>query len=237
MHDRSCFITLTYDGDNVPSTLIYSDFQKFMKRLRKKFGAVRFYMCGEYGEQFDRPHFHACLFGIDFSEDRVVFKELSNGRLYVSKSLESLWSFGFSSIGDVTIESAAYVAGYVMKKITGDMAEDHYKSFDPYTGEIFCKEPEFSRMSLKPGIGAKFAAKYGAELVANGFAVVSGKKCAIPKFYDSILQSSFAKELQDLETSRIIAGASRWRDGTEERLKVQESVAKARVKSKVRSLQ
>ena len=72
MHDRNCFVTLTYNNDNVPAdrSLNYRDFQLFMKRLRFHFRGVpiRFYMCGEYGEDFGRPHFHACLFGLDFPD-------------------------------------------------------------------------------------------------------------------------------------------------------------------------
>ncbi|WP_217268498.1 rolling circle replication-associated protein, partial [Lactobacillus helveticus] len=75
----------------------------------------RFYMAGEYGESFDRPHFHACLFGLDFS-DKKFYKTTKTGSiLYTSKILEELWPFGYSTVGDVSFESAAYVARYIMK--------------------------------------------------------------------------------------------------------------------------
>lgn len=59
LHERNCFLTLTYDNDHCPSdrSLDYSDFQRFMKRFRKSYpgSTIRFYMAGEYGEKFERP--------------------------------------------------------------------------------------------------------------------------------------------------------------------------------------
>ena len=56
LYDDQCgnsFITLTYDDDHLPEDegLRKSDFQKFMKRLRKAMPQkIRFFMCGEYGD-------------------------------------------------------------------------------------------------------------------------------------------------------------------------------------------
>ena len=138
LHSDNAFITLTYDDKKLPyrpigvppadKSLYYPDFQKFMKRLRKAYSGriIRFYMAGEYGEQFGRPHFHACLFGVDFS-DKIPFKKTPSGSvIYTSKILEKLWPYGFSSVGNVDFQSAAYVARYIMKKITGAAADSHY---------------------------------------------------------------------------------------------------------------
>ena len=100
---------------------------------------VRFFHCGEYGELLYRPHYHACLFGFDFS-DKVLWSTRGGVRLYRSKILEKLWTFGFSTIGDVTFESAAYVARYCTKKITGDKADEHYNG----------RSPEYVTMSRPP---------------------------------------------------------------------------------------
>ena len=127
LHKENCFITLTYNDEHLPEHghLIYRDFQLFMKRLRKRTGVrVRFYMCGEYGENFGRPHFHACLFGYNFPD--LVRWKAGKSTLYRSKLLESLWTDGYSSVGEVSFESAAYVARYILKKVTGDDAEAHY---------------------------------------------------------------------------------------------------------------
>ena len=143
-HRENCFLTLTYDEEHCPRNLSldYSEFQRFMKRLRKKFRGkrIRFYMCGEYGEQFARPHFHACIFGLDF-EDKVLFSSSGGNKLWTSATLDALWPFGFSSIGEVTFESAAYVARYCLKKVNGDLAKDHYSMVDLETGEVYEKRP------------------------------------------------------------------------------------------------
>ena len=118
LHENNCFITLTYDDAHLPGdrSLHYSDFQKFLKRFRKSLGGakIRYYMAGEYGEKFGRPHWHACIFGYDF-HDKKLFKRTAAGSLiYTSEHLKKLWPFGHSSIGDVTFESAAYVARYII---------------------------------------------------------------------------------------------------------------------------
>jgi hypothetical protein len=143
MHPENCFITLTYNDLHLPDdrSLNYEHFQLFMKRLRKMirdediraagdgvpfFRKVRFYMCGEYGEKLGRPHFHACIFGYNFPDRKFWQKTSSKSSLDRSAILESLWPYGYSSVGNVTFESAAYVARYIMKKVGGDAADEHY---------------------------------------------------------------------------------------------------------------
>ena len=105
MHERNCFITLTYPDEFLPphGGLIYRDFQLFMKRLRKRIGyPVRFFMCGEYGELDQRPHFHAILFGCDF-DDRKYFSKTGSGyKLYTSDLLIQLWGMGHCPVGNVS---------------------------------------------------------------------------------------------------------------------------------------
>jgi hypothetical protein len=188
MHDQNCFITLTYDDAHLPSdrSLHYRDFQLFIKRLRKRYPGrrIRYYMAGEYGENFGRPHWHACIFGLDFDDKKLWKRTSSNSLLYRSKELELLWPFGYSSIGDVTFESAAYVARYIMKKVTGKNAAEHYKEIDPDTGEITNRKPEFTKMSLKPGIGYEWYKQYTTDVYPHDYVVVRGKKVKPPKFYD-----------------------------------------------------
>lgn len=139
MHDENCFLTLTYSDEHVPSSgsLDKGALQKFWKRLRKRFPErrIRYFACGEYGERLHRPHYHACVFGFDFP-DRELFMMREGIPLYTSEALAQCWPFGFCSIGDVTFESAAYVARYACKKITGEAASRHYERIDYETGEI-----------------------------------------------------------------------------------------------------
>lgn len=243
MHASNCFITLTYDNEHCPKdySLNYEDFQLFMKRLRKRYTGktIRFYMAGEYGESFDRPHFHACIFGHDF-EDKKVFKRTSTGStLYTSKILEELWPHGYSSIGDVNFESAAYVARYIMKKQTGKARldekgnlidpEQHYEFCDLETGELIKRTPEFNKMSLKPGIGQAWFDKYMSDVYPADQVVVRGKKCRPPRFYDGKFKKLFPDTFDDIQYARELEGRSRFEDNTLERLAVKEKVALAKL--------
>ena len=56
MYNNNCFITLTYDNENLPKdkNLNYDEFKGFMKRLRehlhrKEGRNIKYYACGEYG--------------------------------------------------------------------------------------------------------------------------------------------------------------------------------------------
>ena len=242
MHTSNCFITLTYAPEHCPKdmSLDYNDYQLFMKRLRKRFTGktIRFYMAGEYGTNFDRPHFHACLFGLDFP-DKKVFKRTSVGSvLYTSKILEELWPFGYSSIGDVNFESAAYVARYIMKKINGVTINEnyevvdagaHYQYCDLETGEIIQRKPEFNKMSLKPGIGQTWLDKYMSDVYTTDQVVVRGKKCRPPRFYDNKFKLKFPEEFDMIQFAREMEGKSRAEDNTLERLAVKEKVALAKL--------
>jgi len=202
-----------------------------MKRLRKKVGKVRFFMCGEYGERFQRPHYHACLFGVHF-RDRVLHSESSSGmRLYRSATLESLWPHGFSSVGDVTFESAGYVARYCMKKINGPAACEHYQAVNLSTGELSPIKPEFSRMSLKPGIGGDWIKKFKGDVYAYGrdFVYINGVKCKPPRYYDDFLKSTDPDMFESMEFDRYVRAGKTVEDSTPERLAVREKVLKARL--------
>lgn len=235
LHDNSVFVTLTYGADCNPVSLEYRDFQLFLKRLRKV-KPCRFYMCGEYGEQFQRPHFHALLFGC-FFEDRQVLSELPSGsKLYRSALLERLWPHGFSSIGDVTFESAAYVARYCMKKLTGPAAKAHYEAVDGFTGEIVDRVPEFNKMSLKPGIGAGWFAKFGSEVYPNDYVVLRGIKMRPPKYYDGLLERSDVFAREEVAFHRGEVAQRNFDENSPARLLVREAVAKARVSLSKRSI-
>lgn len=232
LHKSNAFITLTYDASNLPpgASLVYSDFQKFMKRLRKHFTGqlVRFYMCGEYGSQFSRPHFHACIFGVDFLDKSFWQTTPSGAKLYRSPSLERLWPFGFSSVGEVTFESAAYVARYIMKKITGDLADEHYSYTDPSTGEVISRTPEFTHMSLKPGVGSGWFTKYVGDVFPHDYVIARGAKSRPPRYYDKIYQKMAPVEMETIRFERGLTGLVHAADNTPERLLDREIVAKAK---------
>lgn len=233
-HAENCFITLTYDDEHLAEPgLVYADFQGFMKRLRSRVSPrqVRFFMCGEYGDQLGRPHFHAALFGEGFRADRYVWRDFGSGRVsYRSPLLESVWPFGLSSIGELTRESAAYVARYVLKKVSGSGAEVHYEHVDRETGEIRDRSPEFVRMSLRPGIGAEWFARYGmSDFVPHDRVVFDGRIGRAPRFYDEQLRKLDPVLLDELKAARVVKARERASDNTPERLAVRERVAAARL--------
>lgn len=160
----SCFVTLTYSDENLPKngSLSVEDCQKFFKRLRKNTGRkFRYFLGGEYGEIGGRPHYHAILFSFS-KADR--------------NELERAWGLGHIRVDDVSVDRAQYVAGYTLKKLTGDSA-------DNYSG----RRREFGLMSRRPGIGAEYLEKYGEFTKQNGFCVVKGNKVGLPRFYSERL--------------------------------------------------
>lgn len=241
MHEKNSFVTLTYDENHVPHdfSLNYSDFQLFMKRVRARIGRarVRFYMCGEYGETHSRPHFHACLFGLRFDDMYAWRKSPAGFQLYRSPTLESLWTAGSAEVGDVTFESAAYIARYIVKKVTGPNAAKHYEIMDPETGEIFQRRPEFTRMSLKPGIGYTWYEKYKKEVFPHDRVVVRGVECKPPKYYKLLLDRDPSLMSDNVEYARYLKGLELAPDNTDDRLRVKEDVCKSRIKTLRRSIE
>nr|QJB19295.1 MAG: replication initiator protein [Microvirus sp.] len=238
LHADNAFITLTYDDSSLPvgGTLVYPDFQKFMKRLRKRTGAkISFYVGGEYGEELMRPHFHACLFGYDFY-DKVYFKKSASGeRLYTSKFLESLWPHGLSSVGSVSFQSAAYIARYCMKKVNGDLAEAHYRVITE-DGEIIDRTPEFNHMSLKPAIGKRWLEKFQTDVFPRDYVVINGVKTKPPKYYDVLFEKENPGVFSELVAQRELDAERNLADNSYARLAVKEQVNIARVNLLKRTL-
>ena len=228
LHRESSFITLTYSREHVPSdgSLNKRDFQLFVKRLRKslKGRKIRYFHCGEYGEQLGRPHYHACICGYA-PADKVLIKTVGEVRLYSSKSLSDIWGKGFVTIGDVTFESAAYVARYVTKKITGDKAQAHYQG----------RNPEYVTMSRRPGIGKPWFEKYKTDVYPKDFVTVREKKMKPPKYYQKLYEHTNPSEFDKIKIKRKKKAKENALDNTPERLHVKETVKKLNLKQLKRS--
>lgn len=186
LHEKNCFITLTYAPEHLPpnSSLVKDDLTKFWKRLRDRLGypTLRYYACGEYGELHGRPHYHACVFGYDFPDKKVL--KVQNGFvLYDSDLLKDIWGKGRVAIGEVTFESAGYVARYILKKALGKKAEDMYAAL----GIV----PEYTVMSRRPGIASGWIEKYADVVLRNDSVIVRGHECKPPKFYDKIFDLDY----------------------------------------------
>lgn len=188
LHERNCFVTLTFNADNYPwdGSVSVRDIQGFMKRLRFHLEPtrVRFFACGEYGDQNGRPHYHLILFGWS-PEDATPWRRTGSG-FVVSRSafLERIWPLGHVEVGHVSLQTAGYVARYCLKKVTGDRASDHYTRPHEQTGEFHTVRPEFICMSNRPGIGHGWQAKYReGDCFPKDFLVIDGRKRPVPAYY------------------------------------------------------
>lgn len=238
LHESNCFITLTYSPENLPAdgSLKVKHFQDFMKRLRKRYSdrKIRFFHCGEYGERGGRPHYHALLFNFDFP-DKVYDRKTPQGHpVFVSKALEELWPLGISEIGSVTFESAAYVARYITKKVTGPRAEEHYTTIDRVTGEILAeRSPEYVTMSRRPGIGRDWYEKFKSDVYPSDSLVVDrGDKMVQvnpPKFYNSLFEKEQPEEYAKIKARRQVDAKDHVENQTWDRLKVREEIQLAKM--------
>lgn len=224
MHELNSFVTLTYDDKHLPVGGVL-DVQApvlFVRRVHERVSnAVRYFLCGEYGKE-KRPHYHALLFGLDFA-DRVEWKRGPGGdQIYRSKLLESLWPYGFSSVGSLTFESAAYVARYCTKKV----------------GVVNAAPPggvsEFTRMSLRPGIGARWLRSFQEDVYPFGKVTREGREFKAPRYYDKLYRRGdeprFSK-LQELRKRELVGV-----DQSPARLRAREEIMKARGKLLKRDL-
>lgn len=194
MHENNCFITLTYDKDMLPygSSVQLDHFQKFLKRLRKKIAPlkIKFLHCGEYGEKFKRPHYHAVLFNYDFPDKTPYQKTDQQHILYTSDLLSKTWGLGRCDLGAVSFNSAQYCARYTLKKFTHpeqDKVDAHYTWInEDLTTTIH--SPEYSTMS--EGLGKSFFLKYKSDIYPKDFLTINGSKSTPPLYFDQLLKDT-----------------------------------------------
>jgi len=155
----SYFVTLTYSPEHMPlhGDLNYDHLQDFWKKARHSFQGseqLRYFACGEYGDQSLRPHYHFA--GFDWNiKDLRLFKNTDHGSYFLSDDLASCWGFGHVIVAPLEYQSAAYVARYVTKKMRGKnlrFLADEYA--DPVTGEVPSYKVE--RAFQSQGLGLKW---------------------------------------------------------------------------------
>lgn len=203
MHECASFVTLTYGQEHLPAdySLSKEHAQKWIKRLRFTLGEtrIRYFLCGEYGGEKLRPHYHAIVFGFDFP-DRTPWRRTPSGEVsYRSELLERTWTLGHSEVGTFTAASAGYVAGYSVKKISGNPAVEHYARMNPATGEIHQVIPEFILMSSNPGIGASWLSEYKVDVEESTFLIVDGQRKPLPRYFKRKLEG---RDLSDRKLNR-----------------------------------
>lgn len=167
MYTESVFVTLTYGDEklpaisassqtcsNLPGTLVPKHLQDWLKRLRKAVepSKIRFFAVGEYGDETQRPHYHAAIFNFGPCERGGTKRKYGTfgpsdwkNCCSVCRLVGETWTHGDVLLGGVAVESAQYLAGYTVKKMTS-VDDDR----------LFGRHPEFARMSLRPGIGSMY---------------------------------------------------------------------------------
>jgi len=237
-YDENCFITLTYDDENIPQfhELRPEHWQKFMKKLRRSLSPkkLRFFHCGEYGEQTQRPHYHALLFGWE-PKDKVHFKTENGTTLYTSAFLEEKWGNGFVTVGNLTKESAAYVARYTLKKLTGERYFS-LQSMDFSTGEINELKNVYATMSRRPGIGHDWIKEFTTDVYPDDFIIIEGKQMKTPRFYDKFLERTHQQHYEEIKSERKKRSKLYAADNTPDRLNVREEIAHAKINKLERTL-
>lgn len=251
--DVNAHSTLAYGyASSREDSLSKRDLQLLMKRLRfdvsqrEPSTRIKFYGVGEYGTKTHRPHYHLALFGEDFSDDRRYHYTSDSGhRVWRSSRLEKLWSIdnkplGNCEVGELTIESAAYVASYVMKKVNGKMADEHYRRERP-DGEVFWITPEFALMSRGGrngrGLAAEWFAKYSADVYPLDKVVFDGKQLKPPRYFDKLLADYDPPKMEYIRMMREHAATRLAEDNTPARLAAKEACLKAKMDLKKYTLE
>jgi len=189
------FVTLTYDDQHLPEdqNLNYKHLQDFWKRLRKKVGPLRYYSVGEYGDKTNRPHYHACIFGHSFHENRTIIKT-EPFLLWTNPTLFETWGKGNVSVGALTFQTAQYTASYVTKKLG---YKHRYTQLDRESGELLDMVQPRALISNGGGrqtgrqaaIGKRFLEKHGTNIYDHDRVVINGRPQKPPKYYDNWLKS------------------------------------------------
>ncbi len=252
MHEASryktnSFLTLTYRDKNQCSpaqiskrqhlpddlSLCKSHHQKFIKRLRQAFPdrQLKYYHCGEYGDDNQRPHYHSAIFNLSFNDEKL-YRKNDGYPLLTSQTLEKLWGYGFATISDLHFQAASYIAGYVLKKITGEKAHDHYLRYDD-NGQAYWLVPEYATMSTGAkkgdGIGATWFRTHhqdvfpSDDLPVPGLGIVRG----VPRYYETLMEDINPRALEDAKRIRAKFAQSHPELYTPEHLKSQYLIYKA----------
>lgn len=171
----AAFLTLTYEDGTVPTTsdglldLRKRDLQLFQKRLRKENAKFVPWPVRYYsvGEYGTR------------TERPHYHSIMFNVCKDVSARYSDIWSAGMVRVGDVNVASIHYVTKYVINRI----------------GDYGGREPPFSLMSKRPGIGSSYLwthAEWHLDERRN-YTNVNGKIGRLPRYYKDYFYTSYER--------------------------------------------
>lgn len=197
-HTENAFITPTYDEANIPpyGSLRYDDLTKFLKRLRKTYGPLRYYAVGEYGDKSLRPHYHICIFGHAFIENRVIVQREPH-LMWEQAALTKCWGLGRVRVGALTFETARYTASYVTKKLR---SKQRYVRIDEESGELIAVEQP--RAFMSDNLGKDWWIQYGHQLEDRDYVIINGQKQKPPRAYDRWLGEIKPQAVQKIKSVR-----------------------------------
>nr|UXQ87980.1 MAG: replication initiation protein [Microvirus sp.] len=226
MHHENAFVTFTYDDEHLPpyGNLRHSDFQKFIKRFRDKNPEleIKYFMCGEYGDNTHRPHYHAIIFGY-YPPDAVFHRREKGHNYYKSESLDSCWKNGFTDTTSVSYTNAGYLARYSLKKQIGsEDLQDRYTYLDEFDN-LQTRQFEYIRMSTGresgQGIGASWLHKHWQHVLENDYVLNPHQtKLPVPRYYLDILARDVSADKSESNSISRIEKAQSADISTPERL-------------------
>lgn len=222
------FLTLTLDDKHLPehNSLDYEPLVRFWKRLRKKYGKLRYYAVGEYGDDSGRPHYHAILFGKAFVEGRIILRTKPT-MLWTHPDLEKAWGMGNVSVGAVTFETARYTASYVLKKLR---AKQQYVRVDEETGELIpLVQP---RAFMSRNLAKEWWERWKQQTIDHDYVIIDGHKHKPPKAYDKWLKEKDPTKMEEIKNKR----RSKAKKLTPDETRARASNAHARVKQKKKTI-
>lgn len=176
------FITLTYDDEHIPRnddnlvTLRKHDVQCWLKNVRRQMEyhnkkiPFKYIMCGEYGDDFGRPHYH------------IVFLGLTDAQ--VVDYSRKLWKNGLCDIGVLGQGGLRYICKYMTKQNPSKDVKDMRKALNvenPFICHSF-------------GLGKKWIQENCEKIADNDFQFeINGKTQFFPKYVCQYVSSRTGK--------------------------------------------
>lgn len=189
-HKKNCIITMTYNERWNDGELHKRDYQLFLKRLRKAIAPaeIKYFVSGEYGSLYGRPHYHIIIFGWCPDDLRPYKRSKKGTLLYNSSFVDSLWTarvcnedgeyvydsdgspcmenMGFCTIdADVSFSSCFYSAKY-LQKLVSKLGVPHIQ--DPF-------------VCMSKGIGLEDAIAF--DPTKEEYFYISGKRYRAPRYF------------------------------------------------------
>lgn len=178
------FVTLTYSDEYNDGNLHKEHLQEFVKNMRNadqynrskaltNIPRIKYFGVGEYGEHYERPHYHLILFNTPAANrDKAI------------KFIQDAWRKGFIVVDEVNRTTIQYVCKYIFK-------QKHHQSK---------KQRPFRLMSTRPAIGENYLKTHSNWHLEGEiyYSQDEDKKVHLPRYYsDRILDDEYKERRKD----------------------------------------